>query len=100
MNKTNEEYFEVKCSINYGKGVSLKIPMQVRDDFERTVESGDDKLMSRLVELFAEYELLDEPRQKAFQALILLRSKETRTLDDLLEYMKAIRLCTAFFEEE
>ena len=100
MNKTDKEYFEVKCSINYGQNVSLKLPMQVHDDFERTVESGDEKLMKRLVELFAEYELLDEPRQKAFQALILLRSKETRTLDDLLEYMKAIRLCTAFFEEK
>ena len=100
MKNNEKDYFEVNCSLNYGERLVLKIPFTIHADFERTVDSGDESLMKRLVELFAEYELLDSAHRSAFQALIIAREKEMSTLDDLLECMKAIRLCSAFFENK
>ena len=100
MKNKKNDFFEVNCAINCGQRLILKLPFTVHDDFERTVSSGNETLMARLVELFAEYEELDEIKRQTFQALIIDRKDELETIDDLINCLKAVRLCTAFFEKE
>lgn len=100
MKNRKNEYFQVNCSINYGQDLILKLPYTVHKDFECTVDSGNEDLMARLVELFAEYELLDKTKCQTFQALILERKDKLSTIDDLLNCMKAVRLCTALLDGE
>ena len=68
--KNKRDYFEVNCAINEGERLVLHLPYSVHNDFEKTVSSGDEKLMSRLVELFAEYSELEETKRMTFQTLI------------------------------
>ncbi len=92
--KNKKDYFEVNCAINHGGYLKLKLPYTVHGDFERTVSSGDEKLMVRLVELFGEYELLGYAKRQVYQALILQKADQISTIDDLLTCLKAVRLCT------
>lgn len=92
-------YFEVNCNINNGATLSIRLPMTVHNDFNITVSSGDEERMANLVELFGEYNELDNAKRKTFQALILARANEVSTLVDLLNCMKAVRLSTTFVEE-
>ncbi len=84
-------YFTVNCGINQGEQLSLKLPITVHLDFERTVCSGDSQLISRLATLFSEFELLNTIKRDTFQALILQRANEVSTLDDLLVCMAAVK---------
>lgn len=95
----NDNFFEVRCRINHGGELVISLPMTVHYDFERTVKSQDEKLMSRLVELFGEYRELDEIKRVTFQTLVEERAEQLSTLDDLLDLLKAVRICTAFFEK-
>ena len=100
MNNNQKDFFQVNCNINSGEKLMLKLPYSVHSDFEKTVSSGDDSRMAKLVELFAEFELLEYAKKAAFQEMIIQRANELSTLDDLLTCMKAVRLCTVFFEGE
>lgn len=100
MKNKKNDFFEVHCNINHGGQLILKLPYTVHSDFERTVSSGNEKLMARLIELFAEFELLDSPKRDTLQALIMERKNEISTIDDLLTCLKAVRLCDVFFDEE
>ena len=87
------EFFEVNCAINKNERLCLQLPYRVHADFERTITSGDDRLMARLVELFAEYSALDAIKRQTFQALIVQKADSLYTLDDLLFYLKAVKVC-------
>ena len=100
MNNNEKNFFQVNCNINCGEKLMLKIPYSVHRDFEATVSSGDEERMAKLVELFAEYELLEHVKRAAFQQMIIQRESEMFTLDDMLTCMKAVRLCDVFFEGE
>ena len=87
------EFFEVNCAINKNERLCLQLPYRVHADFERTITSGDDRLMARLVELFAEYSALDAVKRQTFQTLIVQKADSLYTLDDLLTCLRAVRLC-------
>ncbi len=91
--------FEVRCTINHGKQVAIFFPMSVLEDFEHTVQSQDEKLMSKIVELFGEFSELDEIKKMTFQALLEERAGSLSSIDDMLKLLKGVRICTAFFEK-
>ena len=87
------KFFEVNCAINKNERLCLQLPYRVHADFERTITSGDDRLMARLVELFAEYSALDAIKRQTFQALIVQKADSIYTLNDLLVCLKAVKVC-------
>ena len=87
------EFFEVNCAINKNERLYLQLPYSVHADFERTITSGDDRLMARLVELFMSYSNLDTVGRQTFQALIIQRADSLYTLNDLLVCLKAVKVC-------
>lgn len=97
--KNNDKMFEVRCGINHNKKEVLFLPHSVHADFDKTISSNDDALMAKLVELFAEFSELEAPKKNAFQALIEKNADNLSTLDDLLRLLKAVRICTAFYED-
>lgn len=93
-------FFEIRCAINHGEQMSIRVPFSCHEDFTRTVSGRREKDMAKLVELFGEYSELDSVKKKTFQALIEERANDVATLDDLLVLLKAVRLCTAFMPKE
>ena len=92
----NNKYFELRCTINHGEQLSLRIPYSCHANFNYTISRGDDESMSSLVELFGEYQRLDDTKRKTFQSLIDERADQVSTLDDLLVLLKVVKLCDVY----
>lgn len=92
----NNEYFELKCTIDHGEQLSLRIPYSCRANFYHTISGKDESAMACLTALFGEYAKLDTVKRKTFQALIDERANQVSTLDDLLVLLKVVRLCDVY----
>ena len=91
------EFFEVRCSINGGTQQSIKIPFKLHSEFQMAVANTDTEAMKNLTELFAEFSGLDHIKRQTFQALVEKRADQISSFVDMLNLLKATRLCTAFF---
>ena len=92
----NNKYFELKCTIDHGEQLSLRIPDSCRENFHYTISGRDESAMACLTELFGEYAKLDTVKRKTFQAFIDERADQVSTLDDLLVLLKVVRLCDVY----
>lgn len=92
----NTKFFEVKCSINQEKQLSIRIPYSCHEDFSPTVSGRKEADMARLVEIFGEFAKFDLPKRQTFQALIEERADSISTLDDILALLKVVRLLDVF----
>lgn len=93
----NNEFFELNCAINGGERLTIKIPMSVHPEFQLAVTNTNTEAMAHLTELFAEFSELDHIKRQTFQALVEKRAEQISSLMDMLNLLKATRLCTAFF---
>lgn len=91
------EFFEVRCSINGGTQQSIKIPFKLHSEFQMAVSNTNTEAMAHLTELFAEFAELDYIKRQTFQALVEKRADQISSLMDMINLLKATRLCTVFF---
>ncbi len=91
------EFFEINCAINGGERLTIKLPMTVHPEFQLAVSNTDIEAMKNLTELFAEFSELDYIKRQTFQALVEKRTGQISSFVDLLNLLKATRLCIAFF---
>lgn len=91
------EFFEVNCAINGGEKLSIKIPRSVHSEFQLAVSNTNTEAMAHLTELFAEFAELDNIKKQTFQALVEKRADQIGSLMDMLNLLKATRLCDVFF---
>ena len=93
----NNEFFEINCAINGGERLTIKIPMSVHPEFQLAVSNTDAEAMAHLAELFAEFAELDRIKRQTFQALVEKRADQISNFVDMLNLLKATRLCNVFF---
>ena len=61
------------------------------------VSNTNTEAMAHLTELFAEFAELDYIKRQTFQALVEKRADQISSLMDMINLLKATRLCTVFF---
>ena len=92
-----KQFFEINCAINGGERLTIKIPMSVHPEFQLAVSNTDAEAMGHLTELFAEFSELDLIKRQTFQALVEKRADQISNFVDMLNLLKATRLCNVFF---
>ena len=95
MENMKNDYFEVKCDINANGTLSLRLPYSVHDDFEK-IASTEQSGKERIIELFADFSLLDTTHKEMYQDIILNKEHLPKNLEDLQASMKLVRLHMAF----
>ena len=91
------QFFEINCAINGGERLTIKIPMSLHWEFQLAVSNTDAEAMAHLAELFAEFSELDHIKRQTFQALVEKRADQISSFVDMLNLLKATRLCDVFF---
>lgn len=93
----NNEFFELNCTINnnHQNKLTLKIPMEVHNEFEQAISNRNSEAMKKLAEIFSELSDFDLTMQMTFQALIENNAEKVHSFNDLLMLIRTVRLCAA-----